>query len=104
MRILYVLLLTACGPSPTPDTTNGDDDDDVTVGDDDDDPTDTDTDTDTDTTTTTLTGEYNGTLPPIEIAAPDFAAVNRDGSARSKADLLGHPTVLWFFPFAGTPG
>lgn len=26
------------------------------------------------------------------------------GEPRTKDALLGHPTVVWFFPFAGTPG
>ncbi|MFK7930694.1 MAG: hypothetical protein AB8H79_21090 [Myxococcota bacterium] len=30
--------------------------------------------------------------------------VNLDGTPRSRDDLMGHPTVVWFFPFAGTPG
>jgi hypothetical protein len=103
MRTLPLILLLACGGSDgvtSPDET-GDEDDILTFGDDDDDGS---TDTDTDTSSTTLTGDFNGTLPPIEIAAPDFSAQNRDESLRSKDDLLGHPTVLWFFPFAGTPG
>ena len=45
-----------------------------------------------------------GTPPASPVAAPEFAAVAHDGSARSKADLIGHPTVVWFFPAAGTPG
>lgn len=40
--------------------------------------------------------------PPIVV--PEFAAVSHDGAPRSRADLLGHPTVMWFFPAAGTPG
>jgi cytochrome oxidase Cu insertion factor (SCO1/SenC/PrrC family) len=45
-----------------------------------------------------------GARPAAPIAAPEFAAVSHDGSPRSKADLVGHPTVVWFFPAAGTPG
>ena len=103
MRLIPLFFLLACGAGSdggTPTDGTGDDDDDIlTFGDDDDDGS-----TDTDTSSTTLTGDFNGTLPPIEIAAPDFSAQNRDESLRSKDDLLGHPTVLWFFPFAGTPG
>ena len=105
MRLIPLFFLLACGAGSdggTPTDGTGDDDDDIlTFGDDDDDGS---TDTDTDTSSTTLTGDFNGTLPPIEIAAPDLSAQNRDESLRSKDDLLGHPTVLWFFPFAGTPG
>jgi len=49
------------------------------------------------------TGLY-GTFPETALPAPDFAATNYDGAARSREDLLGHPTVLWFFPAAGTYG
>lgn len=35
---------------------------------------------------------------------PSFKALSHDGTPRSKKDLMGHPTVLWFFPVAGTPG
>jgi cytochrome oxidase Cu insertion factor (SCO1/SenC/PrrC family) len=40
--------------------------------------------------------------PPTDI--PAFAALSHDGTPRSREDLLGHPTVMWFFPAAGTPG
>jgi peroxiredoxin len=46
----------------------------------------------------------HGTLPPEPVAAPEFAARNQLGEARGRPDLLGHPTVLWFFPASGTPG
>lgn len=37
--------------------------------------------------------------------APTFSeVVNSDGSPRTQADLLGHPTVVWFYPDAGTYG
>jgi hypothetical protein len=45
-----------------------------------------------------------GTLPGAALPAPEFAAINHDGSARGPEDLMGKPTVMWFFPFAGTPG
>lgn len=41
--------------------------------------------------------DKNRTLPP-------FKALSHDGTPRSKKDLMGHPTVIWFFPVAGTPG
>ena len=46
----------------------------------------------------------NGTVPPVALDLPTFAATNRDGGARSREDLLGHPTVMWFYPAAGTFG
>ena len=33
-----------------------------------------------------------------------LAARNQLGESRSEADLVGHPTVLWFYPAAGTYG
>jgi hypothetical protein len=45
-----------------------------------------------------------GTVPESPIAAPDFQAVNEHGELRDRSALLGHPTVMWFFPLSGTPG
>jgi len=53
-----------------------------------------------DTAVTTL----NGTVPAEAIAAPEFVATNLDGTSRSRPDLIGHPTVLWFYPKAATGG
>lgn len=49
--------------------------------------------------------ETNGTRPddPLPVLA-DFSATNRDGGSRGPDDLVGGPTVIWFFPFADTPG
>lgn len=46
----------------------------------------------------------HGTAPAAPIAAPEFAATGRDGTPRDRSALLGHPTVLWFYPAAGTGG
>ena len=46
----------------------------------------------------------NGTRPESELPAPDFSATNRDGAARDREDLLGGPTVMWFYPAATTAG
>ena len=46
---------------------------------------------------------FHGTVPVAALGLPDFVAVNYYGSKRGPAALKGHPTVLWFFPFAGTP-
>lgn len=65
---------------------------------------DTDTDTDTDADADTGTYTFNGTVPDTTIPVPEFTAQNMDGSLRSKADLIGHPTVVWFYPAAMTSG
>ncbi|MCK6503339.1 hypothetical protein L6R53_08070 [Myxococcota bacterium] len=39
-----------------------------------------------------------------QIPAPQFVATNMDGTGRAREDLLGHPTVMWFYPAAGTGG
>ena len=49
------------------------------------------------------TGLY-GHAPAAPIAAPPFTATNRDGAPRGPDALLGHPTVLWFYPAAATAG
>jgi hypothetical protein len=43
-----------------------------------------------------------GEVPDEAVPLPEFAALNRDGGARSREDLLGHPTVMWFYPAAFT--
>ena len=45
-----------------------------------------------------------GSIPPSALPLPDFVALNHDGQTRGTEDLIGKPTVMWFFPFAGTPG
>jgi len=47
---------------------------------------------------------YFGTTPVEQLALPEFSARNADGTTRGKEDLIGHPTVLWFYPRSGTPG
>jgi hypothetical protein len=46
----------------------------------------------------------NGTPPISPRPAPEFTVLNRDGTTRTRADLLGHPTVIWFYPAAYTGG
>ncbi len=46
----------------------------------------------------------HGVAPAEPVPVPEFSATNRDGTARSSADLVGHPTVLWFYPLANTGG
>ena len=48
--------------------------------------------------------ELNGVFPPSELAAPQFSALNRDGTERGPTDLMPRPTVMWFYPKAGTAG
>jgi hypothetical protein len=48
--------------------------------------------------------DLRGSRPETALAAPEFKATNRDGAARAREHLIGQPTVLWFFPMAGTPG
>lgn len=49
-------------------------------------------------------GPYHGSVPVEALSAPDFQVLNQRGESRTKADLLGHTTVMWFYPMAGTPG
>lgn len=63
-----------------------------------------DTDDTHDTDDTDLPGDLHGTPPEEAVPAPEFAARDEHGAARSRDDLLGHPTVLWFYPAAGTYG
>jgi hypothetical protein len=47
----------------------------------------------------------NGDEVDPRLDAPLFEqVVASDGSARTQADLMGHPTVFWFYPAAGTYG
>ena len=78
-------------------------DDDTAAGDDDDTAAGDDDTADDDDTTPPPADQLHGTAPAQALAVPTFEAVNSDGSARSTPDLLGHPTVMWFFPYAGTP-
>jgi len=46
----------------------------------------------------------HGTPPSKEIPLPVFEARNTQNQPRLPKDLIGKPTILWFFPFAATPG
>ena len=59
---------------------------------------------DTHTGETGTPPSLHGTAPAEALPAPDFAATNFDGAARSRSDLLTHPTVMWFYPAANTAG
>lgn len=48
--------------------------------------------------------ELNGVFPPSELPPTEFTAFNRDGTERGPTDLMPRPTVMWFYPKAGTAG
>jgi hypothetical protein len=48
--------------------------------------------------------DLHGEWAAERLEAPEFAATNRDGAARSRGDLVDGPTVMWFYPAAGTYG
>ena len=52
---------------------------------------------------TPMPKDLHGTPPANPRPLPKFAARNYDGAQRGPDNLRGQPTVLWFFPFAGTP-
>ena len=62
------------------------------------------TNTDATTVDPSLEDQLNGVIPGFALSAPAFAATNMDGTSRGRPDLIGHPTVLWFYPLAETPG
>ena len=51
-----------------------------------------------------ITADLYGATPTTALGPPAFTAVNSDESTRTVANLVGSPTILWFFPFAGSPG
>ncbi len=63
-----------------------------------------DSDTGAPATEVTDTEGFNGTSPREPVPLPTFAALNQYGDPRGPEDLLGHATVIWFYPLADTPG
>ena len=59
---------------------------------------------DTTDTEVEIPNDTYGTLPTTDIGVPTFSATNSDGSSRNQDNLIGQPTVMWFFPLAATPG
>lgn len=59
-----------------------------------------------DTADTAETGQasLHGSPPEEAVPLPDFSATNRDGTGRGPEDLVGNPTVMWFYPAAATGG
>lgn len=53
---------------------------------------------------TGLYGQLNGAEPAALLDAPEFEATAHNGELRGRDHLLGHPTVLWFYPLASTSG
>lgn len=106
--VLMMALLAASGGTVACDdddgSSDGDADGDSDTDTDGDTDGDTDADTDGDTDTDTDTEALHGTQPDEALGAPDFTAWNSDGAERSKPDLIGHPTVVWFYPAAATGG
>lgn len=99
---MLVSLFVACGPINVSDDAGGVD---SAVGDSGQ-PADTAANTDSgggDTSDTDV-GNLHGATPKEALPAPVFSALNRDGSSRSKPDLVGHPTVVWFYPLANSAG
>jgi hypothetical protein len=93
-------LLAACTPPVGGDDDDVVDDDDSAA--DDDDVADDDDGSDDDDATVDP-ALLNGTVPANAIDLPDFLATDSSGAPRTPDDLRGHSTVMWFFPFAGTP-
>ena len=60
--------------------------------------------TDSQTTDPTLPQDLVGKPPENPVPLPEFVAYNSDESPRSREDLLGHPTIVWFYPAASTAG
>jgi hypothetical protein len=49
--------------------------------------------------------DLHGDVPAVELLLPEtFLAVAQSGEERGPADLIGRPTVLWFFPRSDTAG
>ena len=46
----------------------------------------------------------HGSPPLSPMTAPEFTVLNRDGTTRTRANLVGHRTVMWFYPAAFTAG
>jgi len=96
--------LASCGDDD--DGSGGDTDADSDTDGDSDSDTDTDTDgdADSDADTDADTDGLHGDPPAEPKPLPTFSALNSDGAERGQDDLLGHPTVLWFYPIASTGG
>jgi hypothetical protein len=61
-------------------------------------------DTSTTPTDTEPPPELHGDVPPVALPPPVFSVLAMDSTERTQADLIGHPTVMWFYPAAFTGG
>ncbi len=61
-------------------------------------------DTDSGSVNTDYRPDIQGEWAAERLPAPEFAATNRDGAPRGIDNLIEGPTVMWFFPAAGTYG
>ena len=43
-------------------------------------------------------------LIPAGAQAPDFRLPNQDGRPVARGDFAGRRVLLWWYPFAGSPG
>lgn len=98
---MLMLLLLACGDPKGDDGAgpldSGDDRPDDTAGGDD-------TSSGDDTAGDTAEDGYYGEVPADPIALPAFSATSQDGTGLGPEDVLGHPTVMWFYPVAAGAG
>lgn len=95
---MHLLLFLACQHSDLPKTFDSSVTDSSTT-----DSSTTDSQGTTDTDTAPPAG-LHGEIPENPLPLPDFTATAMNGESRTKADLLGHPTVIWFYPAATTAG
>ena len=51
-----------------------------------------------------LPSGLNGTVIEPPLPPTSFSALNLDGTRRDMDDLVDGPTVMWFYPLAGSPG
>ena len=65
---------------------------------------DADADTDADADADADTDGLHGDPPATALSAPEFTAWSSDGEERTMEDLVGQPTVMWFYPAAATGG
>ena len=59
---------------------------------------------DTAVTTPPTDDDLYGNYPTKPVSVPTFAATNYDDTPRSRDDLEGHYTIMWFYPLAATAG
>jgi hypothetical protein len=99
MRILTLAMMLGCtSENKGADTASGAESDTDTDADSD---SDTDADTDSDIE---FPDDLNGEIVDPALDPTEFSAMNMDDTARSLADLTDGPTIMWFYPAAGSYG